>query len=95
MATIQDLDSYKEVFAKWETHLLALYCKPSSLAMFFGWSNVGRRASTKLVLNCKANKEGGKIIAPEALPSDDFQSQVRQPLFHHFGFGSLPPYLCI
>jgi len=40
MATIQDLDSYKEVFAKWESHLHALYCKPSLLAMFFGWFNV-------------------------------------------------------
>jgi len=39
MATIQD----KEVFAKWESHLRALYCKPSSLAMFFGWDNVGKK----------------------------------------------------
>jgi len=36
MATIQDLDHYKEVFAKWESPLRSLYCKPSSLAMFFG-----------------------------------------------------------
>jgi len=38
-----------------------LYHKPSSLAMFFGQVNVGRRVSMKLVLNCKADKEGGKI----------------------------------
>jgi len=43
MATIQDLDSYKEVFAKWEPHLCALYHKPSSLAMFFGRGNVGKK----------------------------------------------------
>jgi len=33
-----------------------------------------------------------------SLPSDDFQSQVRQPLLHHFGFGSLllvAVYLCV
>jgi len=28
-------------------------------------------------------------VLPEVLPSDDFQSQVEQPLLHHFGFGSL------
>jgi len=43
MATIQDLDSYKEVFAKWESHLRALYRKPSSMAMFFGLGNVGKK----------------------------------------------------
>jgi len=42
------LDSYKEVFAKWESHLRALYCKPSSLAMFFCWANVGHEASVQL-----------------------------------------------
>jgi len=55
----------------------------------------------KLVLNCKANEEGGEIKAaftPEAPPSDDFQSQARQPVLHHFGFGSLllvAVYLCV
>jgi len=45
-----------------------------------------------LALNCKANKEGGKIkqlLLQKYLPLDDFQSQVGQPLLHHFGLGSL------
>jgi len=37
------LDSYKEVFARWEAHLRALYCKPSLLAMFFDCVNVGKK----------------------------------------------------
>jgi len=91
MATIQDLDSYKEVFAKCD-HICVLYCKPSSLAMFFGWGNVGKNCIHEASAQLQGQQRGRRnqaAFTPEALPSDDFQSQVRQPLWHHFGFGSL------
>ena len=93
MATIQDLDSYKEVFAKWESHLRDLYRKPSSLAMFFGRVNVGKKGTHEASAQLQGQRRGRRnqaAFTPEALPSDDFQSQVRQPLWHCFGFGSLP-----
>jgi len=42
---------------------------------------------------CQGQRRGRQnqaAFTPEALPSDDFQSQVRQPLWPHFVFGSLP-----
>jgi len=101
MATIQDLASYKEVFAKWESQLCALYCKTSPLAMFFGWFNVGKKGIHEASAQLQSQQIGRQnkaAFTPEALPSDDFQSQVRQPLWDHFGFGSLPlvaVYLCL
>lgn len=40
---IEDLDSYKIVFGRWESQLRALYCKPTSLAKFFGGTTITRR----------------------------------------------------
>jgi len=77
MATIQDLDSYKEVFAKWESHLPALYCKTSSLAMFFGWFNVGKKGIHEASAQLQAQKrvrQNQAAFTPEALPSGDFKS---------------------
>jgi len=74
MATIQDLDSYKEIFAKWESHLHALYCKPSSLAMFFGWVNVGKKGIYEASAQLHGPQRGRQnqaAFTPEALPSDD------------------------
>jgi len=49
----------------------------------------GRRASIKLVLNCKADKEGGEIKQLLLQKQFPLMGQVRQPLLHHFGFGFL------
>jgi len=101
MATSQDLDFYMDLFSKWESHLYALYCKPSSLTMFFGWVNVGKKgiheASAQLQ-DQQRGRQNEEAFNPETLPSGDFQSQVRQPLWHHFCFGSLllvAVYLCV
>jgi hypothetical protein len=79
MATIQDLDSFQDAFGKWESHLCALYRKPTSLAKFFGTTT-----TTKAVV--MTNQQGQRrrrhkaVFTPEALPSDDLHGQVRHPL---------------
>jgi len=62
------------------------------LAVFFGWGNVGKKGIHEASAQLQSKKRGRQnqaAFTPEALPSDDFQSQVRQPLLLHFGFGSL------
>jgi len=77
------LQGSKEVFAKWESHLRALYCKPSSLAMFLGQVNVekGIHEASAQLQGQQRGRQNQAAFTPEALPSDDFQSQVRQPLW--------------
>jgi len=70
----------------------------SSLAMFFGWGNVGKKVIHEACAQLQGQQRGRRnqaAFTPEALPSNDFQSEVRQPLLHHFGSWQLAVYLCL
>jgi len=69
--------------------------------MFFGWVNVGKKGIHEACAQLQGRQRGRQnqaAFTPEALPSDDFQSQVGQPLLYNFDFGSLmlvAVYLCV
>jgi len=63
--------------------------------MFFGWGNVGKKGIHEASAQLQGQRNQA-AFTPETLPSDDFQSQVRQPLLHHFGSLLLvAAYLCV